>query len=47
MTEQKNFSDSVLEFNEWLTNISLKLFDNYSISNPFNGKNKEKIKEIS
>ncbi len=47
MTKSKTFSDSVLEFNEWLANISLDLFDNYSISNPFNGKNKEQIKMIT
>lgn len=47
MDKRKNFSDSVLEFNEWLTGISLDLFDNYKISNPFNGQNKEQIKEIT
>lgn len=47
MDKRKNFSDSVLEFNEWLTGISLGLFDNYKISNPFNGQNKEQIKEIT
>ena len=44
MAKQKTFSDNVLEFNEWLANISLELFDNYTTSNPFNGKNKDKIK---
>lgn len=47
MKIQKKFSDCVLEFNEWLSNTSLELFDNYSISNPFNDKNKEQIKEIT
>lgn len=47
MTKQKTFSDSVLEFNEWLANISLELFDNYRINNPFNGKNRIQIKEIT
>lgn len=47
MDTKKNFSDRVLEFNEWLANISLELFDNYSIRNPFDGKNKEQIKEIT
>ena len=47
MAKQKTFSDSVLEFNEWLANISLELFDNYSISNPFSGKNRVQIKEIT
>lgn len=36
MAKQKTFSDNVLEFNEWLANISLELFDNYTISNPLN-----------
>lgn len=47
MDTKKNFSNRVLEFNEWLANISLELFDNYSIRNPFDGKNKEQIKEIT
>jgi len=47
MNMQKTFSDNVLEFNQWLANISLELFDNYTISNPFNGKNKDKIKDIT
>lgn len=47
MVMQKNFSNRVLEFNEWLANISLELFDNYSIHNPFDGKNKEQIKAIT
>jgi len=47
MANQKLFSDSVLEFNEWLTLVSVDLPDNYRINNPFNGKNKEKIKEIT
>lgn len=47
MDKQKFFSESVLEFNEWLANISLDLPDNYSFNNPFNGKNKEQIKEIT
>lgn len=47
MVKRKTFSDNVLEFNEWLANTSLELFDNYSISNPFNGKNRKQIKEIT
>ncbi len=47
MIKQKTFSDRVLEFNEWLANISLDLPSNYSISNPFNGQNKEQIKKIT
>lgn len=47
MTEQKTFSKSVLEFNEWLSGIYLDLPDNYSFNNPFNGENKEQIKRIT
>lgn len=47
MADQKYFSDNVLEFNEWLVNISLDLPDNYSINNPFNGENKGQIKEVT
>ncbi len=47
MNKKKLFSESVLEFNEWLADISFDLPDNYSINNPFNGKNKEKIKELT
>ncbi|MBP3920748.1 MAG: SMUG2 DNA glycosylase family protein [Bacilli bacterium] len=47
MNKQRFFSDSVLEFNEWLANTSLDLPDNYSLNNPFNGKNKEQIKDIT
>ncbi len=47
MNKQKFFSESVLKFNEWLANISLDLPNNYSFNNPFNGKNKEQIKDIT
>ena len=47
MDKQKTFSDNVLEFNESLANIALELFDNYTISNPFSGKNRVQIKEIT
>lgn len=47
MTKQKTFSNCVLEFNEWLSNISIGLFDNYYITNPFNGKNKVQIKDVT
>lgn len=47
MIKQKTFSDKVLDFNEWLANVSLNLPDSYSINNPFNGDNKEKIREIT
>ena len=47
MIKQKTFSDKVLDFNKWLANVSLNLPDSYSINNPFNGDNKEKIREIT
>lgn len=47
MATNKNFADNVLEFNDWLANISLELFANYRIINPFNGQNKNQIKEIT
>lgn len=47
MNIQKTFSDRVLDFNRWLSNISLDLFDNYRISNPFNGQNRKQIEEIT
>lgn len=47
MIKNKKFSDKVLEFNEWLSNVSLELFGNYTINNPFKGKNKDKIKELT
>lgn len=47
IVNRKKFSDSVLEFNAWLADVSLELFDNYSINNPFNGQNKGQIKEIT
>lgn len=43
----KKFSDNILEFNEWLANKSFQLDNPYYIINPFNGNNKEKIKEIT
>lgn len=47
MNIQKNFSDRVLEFNKWLSNVSLDLVNNYKIVNPFNCQNKEQIEEIT
>jgi len=46
MMKQKRFVDNILEFNDWLSNVSLKLFDNYTIRNPYQSKSQEKIKEI-
>lgn len=45
--KKKTFSDSVLEFNNWLSSISLDLVSNYRIMNPFNGQNKDQIKKIT
>lgn len=47
MAKQKKFSDCVLEFNEWLSNLSLDLLNDYRLSNPFNGENRKQIKEIT
>lgn len=47
MIKCKTFSDKVLEYNESLADASFELFDNYRISNPFNGNNKEQIKTIT
>lgn len=47
MMKQKLFVDNVLEFNDWLSNVSLELFDNYTIRNPYQSKRQEKIKEIT
>ena len=46
MTNNK-FYNSILNFNNYLSNISLDLPENYNIVNPFNGENKDKIKEIT
>ena len=45
--KQKTFGDNVLEFNEWLSNSSLELFDNYRMNNPFSGKNRTQIQEMT
>lgn len=47
MIKQKMFSEKVLKFNDDLSKIELNLPENYQIINPFNGENKEKIKEIT
>ncbi len=47
MIKQKTFADNVLEFNDYLAKISLDLFDNYTISNPFSSNNKEQIKKVT
>ena len=46
MTNNK-FYNSILNFNNYLSNILLDLPENYNIINPFNGENKDKIKEIT
>ena len=47
MTKQENFSDKVLRFNDELSSVILNLPSEYSIINPFQSENKEKIKEIT
>lgn len=47
MNDKKTFSNKVLEFNEWLSHVSLDLPDNYKFNNPFNGESKEQITEIT
>ncbi len=44
---KETFSDKVLEFNNDLSRVALDLPDGYYIINPFNGNNKDKIKEIT
>ena len=46
MTNNK-FYNSILNFNNYLSNILLDLPENYNIVNPFNGKNKDKIEDIT
>lgn len=46
MMKRKTFSNNVLEFNKWLAHLSFDLFDNYRITNPFNGKNKRNNKYV-
>ena len=41
----KTFADKVLEFNEWLVNVSLDLPD--AVRNPFRGENQDQIKEVT
>lgn len=47
MIKKEMFSEKVLKFNDDLSKIKLNLPENYHIINPFNGENKEKIKEIT
>ena len=41
------FYNNILNFNNYLSNIKIDLPENYNIINPFNGENKDKIKEIT
>ena len=43
----KTFADKVLEFNEWLANVSLDLPEGYAVRNPFRGENQDQIKEVT
>ena len=47
MIKKEIFSEKVLKFNDDLSKIELNLPENYHIINPFNGENKERIKEIT
>lgn len=41
------FCDNVLEFNEYLANVNISLFDNYKIINPFKGNNSNEVKKMT
>lgn len=45
--QTKTFSNKVLEYNNWLSNINTNLPNNYELCNPFKDKKKTKIKEIT
>ncbi len=46
MSVNINFVKKILEFNNMLSNSSIKLPEGYKIINPYNGKQKEKVKSI-
>lgn len=41
------FCDNVLEFNEYLANVNISLFDNYKLVNPFKGNNSNEVKKMT
>lgn len=41
------FCDNVLEFNEYLANVNISLFDNYKIINPFKENNSNEVKKMT
>ena len=41
------FGEKVLHFNNELSKINIDLPDGFKIINPFNGSNKEQIKEVT
>lgn len=47
MYKQKTFSENVLDYNNWLSNVEISLPNNYELCNPFRGINKDKINKIS
>lgn len=47
MTKKETFANNILQFNDYLSGVSLELPDGFRIINPFNGNHKEQIKEIT
>ena len=47
MNNKYNFSDKVLEFNDYLSKIDIKLPDGFILVNPFNGDNKIQINRVT
>ena len=47
MNNKYNFSDKVLEFNDYLSKIDIKLPDGFILVNPFNGDNKNQINRVT
>ncbi len=45
--KKETWKDKILKFNEELESVHIELPENYYLNNPFNGQNKEKIKEIT
>ena len=47
MTKYSTFAENVLNFNEQLANIQIKLPEGFKLINPFSGLNKDQIEEIT
>ncbi len=43
----KTVVDKILEFNEWLAHVSFDLPESYAVRNPFQGENRDQIREIT